>query len=165
MNTVSKRIVARVALIGAALALVAPAAGVSAGEYSYPPDYNGGVYLVADPNPVQVNQNFVGTLWPCTAGEIVPITFEGQTINATCTNPHAKATFKAPATPGVYELTARYDNRTLRRDVQVVSTSSGSGMPNTGATDPSLMLSIGLSAVLTGAVLFFVARRRHVAVA
>lgn len=165
MNRMSKRIVARVALFGAALALVAPAAGVSAGEYSYPPEYDGGVYLVADPNPVQVNQNFVGMLWPCTVGEIVPITFEGQTINATCTNPHAKATFQAPATPGVYVLSARYDNRTLLRDVHVVSSATGSNMPNTGSTDPSLMLSIGLSAVLTGAVLFFVARRRNVAIA
>lgn len=165
MNTMSKRILSRVAVAGAALAMAAPAVGVSAGGFSYPPDYNGGVYLVADPNPVEVNENFVGTLWPCTAGEIVPITFEGETINATCTNPHAKATFKAPPTPGVYVLSARYDNRTLLRDVHVVSATTSGSMPSTGSSAPSLLLSIGLSAVLTGAVLYVVARRRHIAVA
>ena len=161
MKTTTKRIAARVAIAGAAIALMTPTSGVSAGSNSYPPDYQVGPFLVADPNPVETNKNFEATVLPCTTGEIIPITFEGKTINATCTNPHAKATFTAPPKPGVYVLSARYNGRTLLRNVDVISGTGASGLPNTGSSEPSLLMSIGLSAALTGAVLYFVARRRH----
>ena len=155
------RVAVRAAIVCGALALTLPVAGASA---AYPPTPPApGPYLVVEPNPVGVGKTFEITVTPCTRGEIVPITFEGSTVNAMCTNPHAKARFTAPSKPGVYVATARIDNRTIRREVQV--TSSGGGLPNTGSSGTPLLLSVATSIVLTGGLAYVVSRQRRTATA
>lgn len=151
------RVAIRTAVAIGVLGLGLPA---SAAMAAYPPTPPApGPYVVVEPNPVGVGKTFEATVTPCTRGEIVPITFEGSTVNATCTNPHAKARFTAPSKPGVYVVTARIDNRTIRREVQVTTT--GGGLPNTGSSGTPLMLSVAASIVLTGGLAYVVSRQRR----
>lgn len=170
------RMVAKVALVVGVLALGAPALGVSAGTPpGYPPggnsnddsnnDYSLGPLLVAYPNPVGTGMTFELTAFVCSKGDVIPITFEGRTVKATCTNPHAKASFTAPTKVGTYTATAVMGGVTLQRTVIVVAATAGSGLPNTGSSNPNLLISIGVSIVLTGGLATFVIRRRRPATA
>ncbi len=161
MKTTSKRLAVRSVFVAGIVAITMPVQGASAG--AYPPEFPVGPYLVADPNPVVVNDEFDATVFPCSAGEIVVFTFEGTTLTGVCTNPEATVEFTAPSTPGVYVVRAVIDGRTLLRNVSVISETSAAGMPDTGSSDPTMMLSVGLSILLTGAALYFVATRRRTA--
>lgn len=155
------RLVSKMAMALGVLVIVSPAIGVSA---AYPPSPPSGpsMMLMVEPNPVGTGGTFQVTAMTCTKGEIVPITFDGTTVNAVCTNPHAKATFRAPTVPGLYPLRAGINGTTLRRDVRVVSSSvADSGLPRTGPDQPPLLLSIGVSVVMTGGLVVFVTRRRR----
>lgn len=155
------RVVSRIALVCGALVLTLPV-GTASAAYPPRPPVSFGPALTTQPSTVVAGASFQAVIVPCTKGTIVPMTFEGRTINAVCTNPEAVAEFRAPGTPGVYVLTAVLNGRTVRRQVLVISGSSSSGMPNTGTTtEPSLLMSVATSTALTGVALTVVARRRR----
>lgn len=116
--------------------------------------------ISTSPSQVTAGSNFTVTVTPCVRDTLIPMTFEGRTINALCTNPHAKATFRAPAKAGTYPLTVRAYIRTIRFDVVVVGGSDGD-FPSTGISKLPLTLTIGTSALVTGLGLYAVSRRRR----
>lgn len=118
--------------------------------------------ITTTPNPAVAGANFTVTVSPCVRDTLIPITFQGETQDALCTNPYAKATFRAPSKPGTYTVSVRAYIRTVRYSVRVVAgNGANSDFPNTGATGLPLSLSIGTSALVTGIGLYVIARRRH----
>lgn len=140
--------------------------GGAAQAGSYPPSPPTPGYfnplITTSPNPAVAGQNFTVTVSPCLRGTLIPITFQGETKDALCTNPVARATFRAPSKPGNYLLSVRAYIRTIRYDVRVVAGSGAEGnIPSTGGSGIPLSLSIGASTLVTGLGLYVVARRRH----
>lgn len=166
----TSRFPTRIVIVLSALAAVMmPATVATAGASSAYPPTTPPIFpvpgrfdpaILLDSTTVVAGAQFTVTVTPCVRGTIFPMTFNGRTINAVCTNPHAIGTFRAPSKAGVYPLTIKSYFKVTRIDITVTS-GSGDGLPGTGASGLPTKLTVGAVAVVAGLGLLVVARRRQ----